>query len=133
MLIGSLRAAENREHAMGTIKLVFGIFVIVAGVYLGAELVPVYYENYQFKDDINTEATLETYTAKPEDAIRDAIYKKAQGLDIPVTKEQIKVQRHGTMGTGSLTISAPYTVHLDLPGYPVDLHFDASSENKSPF
>ncbi len=118
---------------MGTIKLVFGIFVIVAGVYLGAELVPVYYENYQFKDDINTEATLETYTAKPEDAIRDAIYKKAQGLDIPVTKEQIKVQRHGTMGTGSLTISAPYTVHLDLPGYPVDLHFDASSENKSPF
>ena len=118
---------------MGTIKLVFGIFVIVAGVYLGAELVPVYYENYQFKDDVNTEATLETYTAKPEDAIRDAIYKKAQGLDIPVTKEQIKVQRHGTMGTGSLTISAPYTVHLDLPGYPVDLHFDVTSENKSPF
>ena len=118
---------------MGTIKLVFGIFVIVAGVYLGAELVPVYYENYQFKDDINTEATLETYTAKPEDAIRDAIYKKAQGLDIPVTKDQIKVQRHGTMGSGSLTISAPYTVHLDLPGYPVDLHFDVSSENKSPF
>jgi hypothetical protein len=24
-------------------------------------------------------------------------------------------------------------VHLDLPGYPVDLHFDASTENKSPF
>jgi hypothetical protein len=118
---------------MGTFKLIFGIFVIVAGIYLGAELVPVYYENYQFQDDVKTEATLETYTAKPEDAIRDAIYKKAQGLDIPLTKDQIKVQRHGTQGTGSLTISAPYTVHLDLPGYPVDLHFDASTENKSPF
>ena len=118
---------------MGTIKFGFGIFVIVAGIYLGAELVPVYYENYQFKDDIKTEATLETYTAKPEDAIRDAIYKKAQGLDIPLTKNQIVVQRHGTQGTGSLTISAPYIVHLDLPGYPVDLHFDASTENKSPF
>jgi hypothetical protein len=118
---------------MGTIKLVFGIFVIVAGIYLGAEMIPVYYENYQFKDDIKTEATLETYTAKPEDAIRDAIYKKAQGLDIPLTREQIKVQRHGTQGTGSLVISAPYVVHLDLPGYPVDLHFDASTDNKSPF
>jgi hypothetical protein len=118
---------------MGTIKLVIGIFVIVAGIYLGAELVPVYYENYQFQDDVKTEATLETYTSKPEADIRDAIYKKAVGHDIPLTKEQIKVQRHGTQGTGSLTISAPYIVHLDLPGYPVDLHFDASTENKSPF
>ena len=118
---------------MGMVKLGLGIFVIVAGIYLGAELVPVYYENYQFQDVVKTEATLETYTSKPEDAIRDTLYKKAQSLDIPLSKDQIKVQRHGTQGTGSLTISAPYVVHLDLPGYPVDLHFDASTENKSPF
>jgi hypothetical protein len=118
---------------MGTIKLAFGIFVIVAGIYLGAELIPIYYENYQFQDMVKTEATLETYTSKPEADIRDSLFKKAQSLDIPLSKDQIKVQRHGTQGTGSLTISAPYTVHLDLPGYPVDLHFDASTENKSPF
>jgi hypothetical protein len=127
------RSANRRERAMGTIKFGFGIFVIVAGIYLGVELIPIYYENYQFQDVVKTEATLETYTSKPEDAIRDSLYKKAQNLDIPLTKDQIKVQRHGTMGTGSLTISAPYTVHLDLPGYPVDLHFDASTDNKSPF
>jgi hypothetical protein len=118
---------------MGTIKLVFGIFVVVAGIYLGAELIPVYYDNYEFQDAVKTEATLETYTSKPEDTIRDGLYKKAQSLDIPVTKDQIKVQRFGTQGTGTLIISAPYTVHLDLPGYPLDLHFDASTENKSPF
>jgi hypothetical protein len=118
---------------MGTFKFGLGIFVIVAGLYLGAELVPVYYENYQFQDIVKTEATLETYTNKPEADIRDSLFKKAQTLDIPLSKDQIKVQRHGTTGTGSLTISAPYTVHLDLPGYPVDLHFDASTDNKSPF
>jgi hypothetical protein len=118
---------------MATFKMIFGICVLVAAVYLGAVLVPVYYENYQFKDIVKTEATLETYTNKPEDDIRDALYKKAQELEIPLTKEQIKVQRHGTTGTGSLTINAPYNVHLDLPGYPVDLHFDASTDNKSPF
>jgi hypothetical protein len=118
---------------MGTFKFGLGIFVIVAGIYLGAELVPVYYENYQFQDIVKTEATLETYTNKPEADIRDSLFKKAQTLDIPLSKDQIKVQRHGTTGTGSLTISAPYTVHLDLPGYPVDLHFDASTDNKSPF
>jgi hypothetical protein len=24
-------------------------------------------------------------------------------------------------------------VHVQLPGYPMDLHFDPSTENKSPF
>jgi len=118
---------------MDTLKLMFGIFVIVVAGYLGIELVPVYYENYQFQDIVKTEATLETYTTKPEADIRDNLFKKAQDLDIPLVRDQIKVQRHGSMGTGSLTINAPYIVHLDLPGYPVDLHFDASTENKSPF
>ena len=118
---------------MGSVKLVFGLLVIVTAVYLGAELVPVYYANYEFQDAINTEATLETYTTKPEAEIQQMIFKKAQDLQIPVSKEQITVQRHGSTGVGSLSIQAPYDVHLDLPGYPLDLHFSASSENKSPF
>jgi len=118
---------------MGTIKLVFGLLVIVTAVYVGAELIPVYYANYEFQDTINTTATLETYTTKPEAEIQQAIFKKAQDLEIPLSKDQIKVQRHGTTGTGSLSIRAPYLVHIEFPGYPVDLHFDASTENKSPF
>lgn len=118
---------------MGTIKLLFGLLVIAAGVYLGAELIPVYYANYEFTDTIKNEAVLQTYTTKPESEIQDTLLKKAQEFDIPLTKDQIKVHRHGTTGTGSLTIDAPYNVHIDLPGYPLDLHFDPSTENKSPF
>jgi len=118
---------------MGTLKLLFGLFVIVASVFLGAELVPVYYANYQFKDIIASEATLQTYTTKPESEIQDGIFKKAQELKIPLSKDQIKVARHGTTGTGSLSIRAPYIVHVDLPGYPMDLHFDPSTEHHSPF
>jgi hypothetical protein len=114
-------------------KMAIGILVIVLAGYLGVQLVPIYYENYQFKDVVNTEATLETYTTKPEADIRDAVYKKAQELEIPIEKEKIKVQRAGTVGTGSLLIAAPYNVHVDFPGYPLDLHFDVSSDNKSPF
>jgi len=118
---------------MGTLKLIFGIFVIVASIFLGAELVPVYYANYQFKDIIASEATLQTYTTKSEADIQDGIYKKAQELQIPISKDQIKVARHGTTGTGSLSIRAPYVVHVDLPVYPLDLHFDPSTDNHSPF
>jgi hypothetical protein len=118
---------------MGTIKLVFGLFVIAAAIYLGVELVPVYYANYEFQDVIKTEATLQTYTTKPEAEIQAGIYKKAQQLELPLSQDQIQVQRRGTTGTGSLTIRAAYTVRVDLPGYPLDLHFDPSTENKSPF
>ncbi|HXZ31212.1 MAG TPA: hypothetical protein VEH30_02930 [Terriglobales bacterium] len=118
---------------MGVVKLAFGLLVIVAAIYVGAALIPVYYANYEFQDVIKTEATLQTYTTKPEADIQQTILKRAQDLDIPLNKNQIKVQRRGNLGTGSLTIEAPYTVHVDLPGYPMDLHFDPSTENKSPF
>jgi len=118
---------------MGTIKLIFGLLVIVTAVYVGAELIPVYYANYEFQDAVKTEATLQTDTTKPEVEIQDTIFKKAQDLQIPLGKEQIKVSRRGTIGTGSLAIRAAYVVHIDFPGYPVDLHFDASTDNHSPF
>ncbi len=118
---------------MGTIKLIFGILVIGGGIYLGAELIPVYYANYEFADVVKTEATVQTYTTKPEAEIQDTIYKKARELDIPLEKEHIRVRRSGSQGTGTLTIEAPYTVHVEIPGYPLDLHFDPSTLNKSPF
>jgi hypothetical protein len=118
---------------MGTFKLIFGIFIIATGVYLGSTLIPIFYDNYEFADVIKTEATLQTYTTKTENDIQDSIFKKAQELSIPLRKDQIRVQRRGPQGTGSLTINAAYTVHVDLPGYPMDLHFDPSTENKSPF
>ncbi len=46
---------------MGSIKMFLGIFVIVAGVYVSAKVVPAYFENYQFQDAIKDEATRDTY------------------------------------------------------------------------
>ncbi|HTZ98405.1 MAG TPA: hypothetical protein VMB18_18530 [Terriglobales bacterium] len=115
---------------MSSIKMIFGIGVIVAAVYLGVMLIPPYFENYEFQDALKNEATIDTYTTKTETDIRTAIYRQAQDLDIPISEEQIHVQRSGALGTGVVIIRAPYVVHLDLPGYPVDIHFDASTENR---
>ena len=90
---------------MGSLKLVAGIFVMVASVYLIAVLAPPFFSNYQFEDAIRTEAQMDTYNTKTEDQIRDAIFKKAQDLDVPVTREKIKVQRSGVTGTGTVTDS----------------------------
>ena len=118
---------------MGSLKLVVGLFTIVAVVYLIAELAPPFFSNYQFEDAIKTEAQMGTYSTKSDDVIRDEVFKKAQELNVPVTKEQIKIRRVGSAYAGSVSIEAPYTVHLNLPGYPLDLNFDPSSTNRSVF
>jgi len=34
-------------------------------------------------------------------------------------------------GVGDLTITAQYSVHVDLPFYPLDLNFKTASKNKN--
>ena len=118
---------------MGTIKLVFIFALLAASVYVGAELIPPYFANYEFQDTLDTEARLGTYSTKADDVIRDACFRKAQDLEIPVTKDQIKIQRSGNLGNGGVVIETDYPVHVDLPGYPMDLHFHPESKNKSVF
>ena len=118
---------------MGRIKLIVGIFAIVATIYVGAELIPPYFSNYEFEDAIKSEATISTYSTKSEDAIRDTVFKKAQELEIPVAREQIKVKREGLQGSGSVYIETNYAVHVDLPGYPLDLQFTPSTKNHGAF
>ena len=115
---------------MGTIKMFFGISVIVASVYVGAKVIPPYFENYQFEDAIKNEAIFDAYSNKSEADIRTIVFRKAQELEIPITEEAIHVQRQGTQGSAFISIRAAYVVHIDLPGYPFDLHFEPASENR---
>ena len=111
---------------MKTIKALFGLFVLVAMIVLAYKVLPPYFANYQFEDVINNEAQVNSYNQKSEQEIREGILKKARDLDIPLTSDQVKVQRIGS----ELAISADYTIHIDVPFYPFDLHFNPASKNK---
>jgi hypothetical protein len=115
---------------MGSIKLYFGLFVIIAALYLCVELVPPYYTNYEFQDAVRSEALFSTNSSKSEDDIRLSVLKRARQLEIPVTADAIKVHREGINGGGSVSIEVPYIVHVSLPGYPLDLHFDVAVTNQ---
>jgi predicted membrane protein len=115
--------------SMGTFKLILGLGVIIVLIYLGMQMVPVYYSNYEFQDVITREALDSTYKPITEDDIRDQVFKDAQQYDIPINEQDIKVSRSGNLGTGSVSISINYVVHINLPAYPFDLHFNCSSSN----
>jgi hypothetical protein len=111
---------------MKTLRALFGIVLIVAVLVAVWKLIPPYFSNYQIQDAIADEARMNTYTPKSVEQMRDTIWKKCKDLDIPVTREQINVQRDGQ----SVAIWFDYTVHVDLPGYPMDLKFHPSSKNR---
>jgi hypothetical protein len=110
-------------------RIFVALFIVTLALYLGVMFVPVYYSEYEFEDAIKSEALFATNSLTTEDAIRDSLFKKAQHLDIPISRDAIKVSRTGLAYSGAVTIEAPYTVHLDLIAYPVDLSFHPSTTN----
>lgn len=118
---------------MGTIKLILVLGLLGGLAYVGAEIIPPYFANYEFQDTLDTEARLGTYSTKGDEVIRDAVFKRAQELELPLTRDQIKVQRTGGPGTGSVLIETSYSVRVDLPYYPMDLEFHPQSKNRGAF
>jgi len=115
---------------MGSLKTILILAVIGFAAYVGWLLIPPFFAKYQFEDAVKTEALNATYVSRTEDEIRDSVFKKAKDLEIPVTKDQIKVHRVGGQGTGSVAINVDYSVHVEVPGYPMDLQFHCASANK---
>ncbi len=112
---------------MKLLRSLFGLFVVVALFYVAWKVAPPYFNEYQFEDAISQTARYSAYNQqKTEQDIRDEVAKKAQDLDIPLTSEQIRVQRNGP----EIVISADYVIHVELPGYPLDLSFHPTSKEK---
>jgi hypothetical protein len=118
---------------MATLKLIFGVGVMVAVAFLGIKIVPVFFSNYQFEDFIKEEALHSSYSTRTEDDIRGAVIKHARDYDIPLTPQQVHVSRTGVNGNGSLTIEVEYSVSIDLPGYSTTIDFHPSTKNKGVF
>ena len=111
---------------MGKLKM-FLILVIVFGtIYVGWELVPPYFNNYQFQDDLDDVARTNSYMRRTDDDVRATVIKKAEALGIPLKEDQIIINRL----TDGLGISVHYRVHVDMILHPVDLDFTANSLNR---
>ena len=112
---------------MKTLKALVGLLVVVAAFYVAWKLIPPYFNEYQFEDSIAQIAKYSVYDQRKTDQdVRDEVAKKAREYDIPLTAEQINVVREGT----EITISAQYTLHIDLSVYAFYLKFTPTTKGK---
>ena len=105
-------------------KAIIYTVVLVAAVFLGFKLVPLYVAEYQLQDKMNEQAKFAVVNRYTEEQIRDIIFKVIQDLDIPAARDDIKMANtnHG------VSISVTYTVPVDFLVYKTDITFSPKSE-----
>lgn len=127
--LGAGRRLEvaRAERGEGKLKTILFLVVFVSFIFVGFKTVPAYVAEYQLADKMQEVARFAVVGHQNDEQIRDAIFKVIQDLDIPATKDDIKVTSTNTL----VTINVDYRVPVDLLVYQTEMHFSPSSENKS--
>jgi hypothetical protein len=111
---------------MEKLKVFIMLAVVAAGIYVAWSMVPPYFHNYQFQDDLDDVVRINSYLARTDEDIKAQVIKKALNEDISLKEDQITVTRGGE----GLGISVRYRIHVDMMVHPVDIDFTANSKNK---
>jgi uncharacterized membrane protein len=121
------QGVRSGERGEGKIKAIIVTAIIALAVYAAIKIVPPYAAEYQLADKIQEQARFAVVNHYTDEQIRENVFKVVQDLEIPVKREDIKVEASNRV----VKISIDYTVPIDLLAYHMDLHFTPSSENKS--
>ena len=109
-----------------TVKAILWLVFIVAVIYSGIKIIPVYVNSYELEDYIRQQNPYWVTQRASADAIRNNILAKARDMDLPLSPEDVKVE----IGGGRTTVNLDYTVPIDLKVYTLNLHFTPSAENR---
>src|ERR1051326_4022464 len=102
---------------MKTLRALIGLFLVVAFFYVAWKVVPPYMNDYEFEDAVAQIAHEATFNyQRTELDVKEAVAKKASEFGIPLNSEQVHVTRNGP----EVIITGEYTIHIELPGRPID-------------
>lgn len=110
---------------MQQLKTIVGVLILLVGGTLLFLTMPSYYANFKLDSTITDEAIYYTNYPKPDAVIIAAVVQKAQEDGVALTPDQVAVVHGGA----NLTIRVHYSVPINFPPYPFDLHFNNSTTN----
>jgi len=119
-----LQNAPYSQRGGARLKAIIYFAILIAAVFVGVKIVPVYVAEYELKDKITEQARFAVANRYSDEQIRESIFRTIQDLDIPAKKEDVKVAatNHG------LQISVNYTVPVDFLFYQTEINFSPSAE-----
>ena len=101
------------------VRMAFAALILLALVFLGARLLPIYLNNLRLESYVAGVTQDEANRTRSDDTLRRAVLKEAVSLGLPVSADDVHIKR----GEDNLRIEVRYIVRVDFPLYTVDLHF----------
>lgn len=114
-----MKQHRTAERGTVTIKTLLSFAFLLFVCYIGYKFIPVYIAAYDFDNALKTQAQY-SGSMKTNDVIMKELLLKAQELELPITKKEIKIER----STSRMTITAKYVVPVKTPFFTYQWHFE---------
>lgn len=115
------------DSGRGYLNLIVAVVVLLSLAYAGIKIVPVYVNNFELQDHMRQVAIRATVERTSMEAIQNSILEFAHDVDLPITRDDVKITYSGTR----IIIDLDYKVPIDLKVYTLELHFTPSAENRA--
>jgi hypothetical protein len=102
------------------------LLVLAAAVMAAIQIVPVYFQRFQFADFVNQEVKFAVSKRKTAQKVRTEILEEAKNSGVPVTTQDIHITRRGP--TFTVEIDYDFTVDLWVYLYKWPSHVKVSGE-----
>ena len=127
MSLVTSRRFDNSQRGGSGVKLFLLLALLGSMIFAGVKILPIYVNNYQMQDAIESEARFAIGNRLGAKDIRDNVWKKVKEIGIPADQDSLKV----TSNPGTVQISLDYTVPVDLLVYKFTLDFHDHADNRS--
>jgi len=116
---------RNPQRGGSGVKLFLTLVILGSMILAGVKFLPIYVDNYQMQDAIESEARFAIGNRLGAKDIRQNVLKKANEIGIPAGEDDLTV----TAVQGSVQISLNYSVPVDLLIYKFTLDFHDHADN----
>jgi hypothetical protein len=118
-----MRPIKRSERGEGNFGCLFGLVLVAIAALVAYKLIPIKVKNAEMRAAIVDEA--KSAGTHNDTVIREYIYAKATEEQLPVSKEDIKINRT----KDEITVDVDYTVPVEFPGYTYQWHVNLHANN----
>ena len=114
---------NRRERGEGQIGCIIGVIFLLLAIFIAYKFIPVKVKAADLGQTVVDEAR--SAGTHDDDRIIKNIVSKAEELGLPVTEEDVEINRNRTF----IKVDVTYVVLVELPGYTYEWNFHHHAEN----
>jgi hypothetical protein len=115
---------RNRDQrGEGQLGCIFGILLLLLGIFIAYKMIPVKVKAAELRSVVVNEA--KAAGSHGDDQILKAILREAEQQNLPVTADNVKIERK----RGEIMVDVQYHVPIDFPGFTYNWPFHHRAEN----